>query len=107
MQSPSIFEPDRAAQVMTLVAQVYGVPVDQIAHSRAWKDSAARQVAIYLAHVVFAMKLGDLSSAFGRARSTTLHAVRRVEAARDDPHIDRTLDWLESLLRATTVETVQ
>ena len=89
-------------RVLTLVASVYDVPLHDLTQpDRGSSDTAAaRQVAIYLAHTVLAMGFADLASAFNRARSTTLYAVRRVEEMRDDPKIDQTLTWLEGVLRA-------
>jgi len=99
----SIAEPANAVRgrVLSLVASIYDVPVcDLVRVTRgSTKAAAARQVAIYLSHTVLAMTFADLSSAFGRTPSTVLHAVRKVEAMRDDPKIDRMLSWLESILR--------
>ena len=107
MQADVIAEPVRPAdpagckKVLALVASVYDVRVDDLVHvTRGPQDAAAaRHVAIYLAHTVLSMNFADLASAFGRAPSTTLHAVRKVEAMRDDPKIDRILTWLEAILR--------
>jgi len=60
--------------------------------------AAARQLAIYLAHVALGHGLSRLSSAFGRDRATVRHALRRVEDWRDDPGFDRSLSELEAIL---------
>ena len=90
-------------RVLTLVAFAYDVPLTELTHHDRGSPeaAAARQVAIYLSHTVLAMGFADLAGVFNRARSTTLHAVRRVEEMRDDPKIDQTLTWLEGILRAT------
>lgn len=60
--------------------------------------AAARQLAIYLAHVALGHDLSRLSSAFGRDRATVRHALRRIEDWRDDPGFDRSLSQLEAIL---------
>jgi chromosomal replication initiation ATPase DnaA len=59
----------------------------------------ARQVAVYLGHVVFGVSLSRLARGFGRDRATARYACRVVEDARDDPAIDRMLDALELACR--------
>ncbi|MBY0360515.1 MAG: chromosomal replication initiator DnaA [Phreatobacter sp.] len=60
--------------------------------------AAARQLAIYLAHVVLGHDLSRLSAAFGRDRATLRHALRRIEDERDAPAFDRQLIGLEAIL---------
>lgn len=60
--------------------------------------AAARQLAIYLAHVVLGYDLTRLAAAFGRDRATLRHALRRIEDERDDPAFDRQLTGLEAIL---------
>lgn len=100
--TPPPFEPSRPAGVMILVAHVFDVPIAELAQSpvRSPKATAARQVAIYLAHTVLAMSFRALGGTFGRSKSTAAYAVRRVEEMRDDPKFDHTLRWLETILRA-------
>ncbi|HLJ53299.1 MAG TPA: helix-turn-helix domain-containing protein [Rhizomicrobium sp.] len=91
-----------AGVTQILVAQAYGIALDEIrATSRRNSEAAfARQIAMYLAHVVFSLSIGDVAKAFARDRSTVCHAIQRVEALREDPDLDSTLGWLETLLRA-------
>lgn len=90
-----------AGVTQILVAQTYGVALDDIRSVTRRKAPAvfARQIAMYLAHIVFSLSIGDVATAFARDRSTVSHAIQRVEALRDDPDFDRTLDWLETVLR--------
>jgi chromosomal replication initiation ATPase DnaA len=94
-------DPLRASMTQIVVAHAYGVTLDELrAPSRSRSQIAlARQIAMYLAHVVFSMSLAEVARGFGRDRSTACHAVQRVEAMRDDPELDRTLVWLEGTLR--------
>lgn len=89
------------ARVLSLVASIYDVPVGELVHVTRGSNKAvaARQVAMYLSHIVLAMTITDLAKAFHRRPSSTLHAVRRVEAMRENAKVDLTLSWLESFLR--------
>ncbi len=84
-----------------VVAHAYGVPLDTLmATTRKSRRAAeARQVSMYLAHVVFHMSHGQIARGFGRDRTTARHACRRVEELREDPERDRLVAWLEALLR--------
>ena len=62
----------------------------------------ARQVAMYLAHVVCGMTLTDTGRLFGRDRTTVAHACGVIEDRRDDPLFDRALDLLEWVVPAIT-----
>jgi chromosomal replication initiation ATPase DnaA len=60
----------------------------------------ARQVAMYLAHVTCGLSLTAVGQVFSRDRTTVAHACSRVEDLRDDPAFDRSLELLESIMRA-------
>ena len=91
-----------AGVTQILVAQVYGVTLDEIrAVTRRDSQTAfARQIAMYLAHIVFSMSIGEVAKAFARDRSTVCYAIQRIEAMREDADLDSTLGWLETLLLA-------
>ena len=93
--------PLRAGMTQIVVAHAYGVPLDDLRAPKRGAPQAAlaRQVAMYLAHIVFAMNLTVVGRCFGRDPSTASHAIQRVEAMRDDPELNRTLGWLEATLR--------
>jgi chromosomal replication initiation ATPase DnaA len=55
----------------------------------------ARQVAMYLAHVVGGLSLTDVGRLFQRDRTTVAHACALVEDLRDDPRFNRCLAFLE------------
>lgn len=65
------------------------------AFSDARKCGVARDAAIYLTHTESGRTMRDIARATGTHPSTISRAVRRVEAARDDPIIDRILKDLE------------
>lgn len=85
-----------------LVAQVFHVPRCELCAPtrRAARTAFARQVAMYLAHVVCAVTLTHIGKYYGRDRTTVAHACRTVEDRRDDPNLDVFLDFLEGALRA-------
>ena len=92
---------EQAWLVQVIVAHVAGVALTELCASKRSRPRAAfaRQVAMYLSHVVFAMNLSQVARAYGRDRSTALHAFRRIEELREDPGFDRTLALLEAMLR--------
>ena len=59
----------------------------------------ARQTAMYLCRLVFAMRLTEIALCFGRDRTTAAHAIRRIEEAREDARFDARLTVIEALLR--------
>jgi chromosomal replication initiation ATPase DnaA len=89
--------------VQVTVSRVTGVALrDLFAQTRRPPRIAlTRQIAMYLSHVVFEMSVTEVALGFGRDPSTVAYAFRRVEELRDDPELDRTLEWLEAMLRRT------
>jgi len=55
----------------------------------------ARQIAMYLAHVGFGLSMAEVAKAFGRDRTTVVHACHLIEDRRDDSRFDVMLDHLE------------
>ena len=99
--TPPQWAPARAGIAQAVVAHAYGVTLeDMSADTRgAPRAALARQIAMYLAHIVFALSVRDVARGFGRKHSTCLHAIQRVEELREDPDLDRTLHFLETMLR--------
>lgn len=50
--------------------------------------SRVRQVAMYVAHVVLGLSMGEVGRGFGRDRKTVQHACHVIEDMRDDPEFD-------------------
>jgi len=63
------------------------------------REAFARQVAMYLAHVGFALSFETIGRCFGRDRTTVAHACRVVEDGRDDIWLDCRLATLERVCR--------
>ncbi len=92
----------RVALEATLVtAEAFGLPSSQIMSNTREKATIvmARQLAMYLAHVVGQMSLGQVSSEFGRDRTTVGYSCRAIEDRRDSPMFDRQIDEMEAALR--------
>lgn len=95
---------ERAERVVIeeTVAQVFGVAECDL--RRATRGQArvarARQVAMYLAHVVCGMSLTEVGRTFARDRTTVSHACGVIEDGRDDPTFDRVLELLEQVVNA-------
>ncbi len=81
-----------------VVAATFRLPVvDLRSSSRGEAQIAfARQVAMYVAHVWFALSLTEVGRRFDRDRTTVAHACRVVEDRRDDPRVDRVVAAVES-----------
>lgn len=88
------------AQVIAIISREKNVPIRLLVHiSRCRADTArARQLAMYLAHVVKGISLTAIGAAFGRDRTTVSYACAVIEDLRDDPQFDAELDRLEGLL---------
>ena len=84
-----------------IVAQLYNVTIEDLRAGtrRGARAAFARQIAMYLVHVVYGLSMAEVAVRFGRDRSTASHACHRVEDLRDDPRFDRQLVHLENLLR--------
>lgn len=73
-------------------------------HSRCRAETArARQLAMYLAHVVLGQSLTSIGIAFGRDRTTVSHACALIEDLRDDPIFDEEVTRLEFMLEQAGV----
>jgi chromosomal replication initiation ATPase DnaA len=93
----SIREREQAAKV----ARAWNVPIGELRSPtrRRAPVAQARQVAMYLTHVIYGFSLSAVGRHFGRDRTTAAHACRMVEDRRDDENFDMLLDRLEHALR--------
>jgi chromosomal replication initiation ATPase DnaA len=87
-----------AARVVGLVATSSGVPPVLLLHkSRCTADVArARQLAMYLMHIVLQRTYEDVGRVFGRERTTIAHACAIIEDLRDEPAFDKMVSRLEA-----------
>jgi chromosomal replication initiation ATPase DnaA len=79
------------------VAAVFGVEIGDLGATTRGSPRAAsaRQVAMYLAHVVCGLSMTEVGALFGRDRTTVAHACNVIEDGRDDPELDLRLEHLE------------
>lgn len=96
---PSAYE--QSAKLLLVVSAVMRADIIEICgDGRAGRQAAfARQIMMYLCRRVLTMSVEELAESFGRDPSTVRHAVRRIEMARGDPEVDRTLRWLEATIQ--------
>jgi chromosomal replication initiation ATPase DnaA len=103
LQDPAVFlTAQRASLAQFIVAQVYGVPVEEMRQPTRGRPhvARARQIAMHLARVVFALGYKQLAAQFARDRSTVHHACELIERMREDNgEFDATVGWMETLLR--------
>ena len=88
--------------IESAVVQVFAIRrVDLCCQSRGQaKVALARQVAMYLAHVVCGLTFTEVGSQFDRDRTTVAHACCVVEDRRDDEMFDTVVELLECAVLA-------
>lgn len=94
----------RVGVAQAVAAHAYGIDMDTIRRPGPGtrETSKARQVAMYLAHVGLRIGTTTVARSFGRTHKSVAYACQQIEAAREDPSFNRTLDWMETLVRRAT-----
>ena len=84
------------------VALVFEVDPSELgaATRRSPRAAFARQVAMYLTHVVCGLSMTEVGALFARDRTTVAHACEVVEDRRDDPELDSRVERLECAIGA-------
>ena len=92
----------RRDTVVRCVAAALGVPMRDIRGARRGtaRQVEARQIGIYLLHVVFSVPLNVTGPLFGKDRTTAAHACQRIEERRDDAAFDAFMHDLELAVSA-------
>ncbi|MGF1545388.1 MAG: helix-turn-helix domain-containing protein [Parvularculaceae bacterium] len=90
-----------AAAALEVMAEAYNVPLSRLTMASRQKAhiAFARQMAMYLAHVVGQLSLRDVAGAFEREPSTVSYACHAIEDRRDSPIFDKQMAFLETTLR--------
>ena len=89
------------AAALAIASKACAVRTDHMAAIRRSASVAfARQLAMYLCHVVADMSLRDVAKEFGRDRTTAGHACHAIEDRRECPIFDRQIELLERDLRS-------
>lgn len=86
--------------VIALVARARNVPARLLTHKSRCRAQAARarQIAMYLSHVILGRSLTEIGDAFGRDRTTVSYACALIEDMRDDAMFDEEVQQLEQRL---------
>jgi len=97
-----------AQLVVAAVAIEFGVPGTKVLspHKGSSSHSFARQVSMYLVHVVFQINLSRVARVFNRDRSTVTHACHIIEDCREDGVLDEKLSRLEAFLKEAPLPAV-
>ncbi len=96
-----------AAAALHIAAQSCGVAYSEAsAQKRTAPVAFARQLAMYLSHVVADLSLSDVAGLFSRDRTTVSHACHSIEDRRECPIFDRQIEHLERDLRIAMRELV-
>ena len=87
--------------IQLLVAHLCGIPAQDLFGRRGGaRVVLARQIAMYLMHVVCGLNMAQIGAAFRLDRSTASYGCHRIEDLREDPCFDLQLSKLENLLRS-------
>jgi hypothetical protein len=91
-----IFLMQIAQEAMAITCEACSVSIYELKAKRRSRATIAfaRQIAMYLAHVVGQMTLADISAAFERDRTTVAYACGLVEDRRESPLFDRQVEFL-------------
>ncbi|WP_411816223.1 helix-turn-helix domain-containing protein [Hyphococcus sp. DH-69] len=90
-----------ARMAKEIVCEAYGFPHSALVSTMRGEalHARARQVAMYLAHVVGQLSLNEVAEHFSRDRSTVSHACVSIEDSRDSPIIDLQIEYMEKRFR--------
>ncbi|KKB11631.1 hypothetical protein VE25_11625 [Devosia geojensis] len=83
--------------ILHVVSKTYDVPPYLILHPKRCMATTARarQLSMYLTHVLLGRQFKDVAQVFGRDRTTVSYACAKVEDMRDDPGFENELADLE------------
>jgi hypothetical protein len=88
--------------LIDIAAALFSVPSKELRKPgrTAVPVSRVRQIAMYVAHVVLRLTMGEVGAGFGRDRTTVLHACQVIEDMRDNPEFDRAVLMIERIASA-------
>ena len=93
--------------VVKIVSEISKIPVELFFHRSRCKSQIAdaRQLAMYLLHVVVGKSMSEVGRFFGRDRTTVSHACTIIEDRRDDIKFETMVCQLEDRLEDILFET--
>lgn len=88
--------------VMDIIAALFNVSGRELRQSgRSPADVArARQIGMYVTHVILGLSMNEVGRGFGRDRTTVLHACHLIEDMRDDEEFDEVIHLAERVTAA-------
>ena len=88
--------------VIDLAAAFFNVSSKELRRPGRCADdiSRVRQIAMYVAHVVLGLSMGEVGRGFGRDRTTVMHACHTIEDLRDDDDADAIVVRMERVVAA-------
>lgn len=98
------FDPETIhSRVAAYVIADFGITADELGFGSRGspRASLARQVAMYLCHVDFALSFEGIGRLFHRDRTTVAYACRVIEERREDVGFDRRISALECVVAGT------
>jgi len=92
--------------VIALVAQKKNLSIRSLTHAGRGRlpIARARQLAMYLSHVVLGHTLMEIGNIFGRDRTTVSYACALIEDMRDNRQFDEEVTALERQIEAALVQ---
>ena len=95
-----------AARALAIVADAKHVQIVQLLQANRGMAPVAfaRQLAMYLVHILMGRTLTDVGALFGRDRTTVAHACALIEDQREDRAFDQMVEALEQAITTQCVE---
>jgi len=89
-----------AMMALEVMAEAFSIPLSRLTMGSRQRANVAfaRQVAMYLTHVVGKVSIREVSIEFGRKLSTVSHACHVIEDRREAQLFDRQISFLEAAL---------
>ncbi|RZO68512.1 MAG: hypothetical protein EVA70_01670 [Parvularculaceae bacterium] len=90
-----------AMAALEVISEAFDVPLSRLTMATRQRANVAfaRQIAMYLCHVIAQLSVRDISTEFERERSTVVYALHTIEDRRDSPLFEDQLELLEIALR--------
>lgn len=85
--------------LIDIVSALFSVPSKELrkAGRTTLPVTRVRQIAMYVAHVVLRLSMGDVGLGFAKDRTTVAYACRSIEDMRDDPDFDHLVLMIERI----------
>ncbi len=104
-----LFKRRIAMAAIEVMAEAYDIPLSRLTMATRQRASVAlaRQIAMYLAHVIGQMSLREVAKEFDREVSTVSYACHVIEDKRDNELFDDQVSLLEEALRGRLKQIIE